>query len=167
MNKNIPTFDEMYDLVPQEIREYLDRCKDTPQSPDWHPEGDVYKHIKIVYNRARETGDINQVMSALFHDLGKADTTRPSRNHPGSWSAYGHEAVSSKLVKKHKKWIGSMGARWFWVYNVVKEHMRVKRIDEMRPHKQREIRENNQADRIFQFSDFDDMQNLTDEEMNS
>jgi len=166
MNK-IPTFDEIYDLVPQEIQEYLDRCKDTPQSPDWHPEGDVYKHIKIVYNRARETGDINQVMAALFHDLGKADTTRPSRNYPDSWSAYGHEAVSSKLVKKHKKWIGSMGARWFWVYNVVKEHMRVKRIDEMRPHKQREIRENIQADRIFQFSDFDNMQNLTDEEMNS
>jgi len=164
---SIPTFDEMYHLVPDDIRNYLDRCKDTPQSPDWHPEGDVYKHIKIVYDRAAETGDINQVMAALFHDLGKADVTHPSRNHKDSWSAYGHEAVSSRLVQKHKKWIGSMGARWFWVYQVVKEHMRVKRIGEMRKHKQDEIRNNPQFPRIDQFSQFDNMKTLTKDEMNS
>jgi len=161
----IPTFEELYDLVPDEIRSLLDDCKDTPQSPDWHPEGDVYKHTKIVYSRARETGDINQCMAALFHDLGKVKTTRPSKNHPGSWSAFGHEAVSSGLVQKHKKWIGSMGARWFWVYNVVNEHMRVKRIDEMRPHKQQALRDNHQWKRIEQFTTFDNMKTLTDDEL--
>lgn len=166
-NIDIPTFDEIYDLAPDEIQNLLDRCKDTPQSPDWHPEGDVYKHTRIVYDRARATGDINIAIAALFHDLGKVETTRPSRNHEGSWSAYGHENVSSRLVKTHKKWIGSMGARWFYVFNIVKEHMRIKRMDEMRKSKQDELRLNIVFDKIQKFTDCDNMKTLTKDEFNS
>jgi len=27
----IPTYDELYDLAPQEIKDYIDKCNDTPQ----------------------------------------------------------------------------------------------------------------------------------------
>jgi len=164
MNK-IPTFNEMYKLVPDDIRKYLDRCADTPQSPDWHPEGDVLVHIKIVYNRARKSGDINQALAAIFHDLGKADTTK--KNKAGRWAAHGHENVSARLVEKHKKWIGSMGARWFCVYNIVKEHMRIKQFDNMRPHKQEKLRENKWFEKFKEFTAFDNMMTLTDEELSN
>lgn len=164
MIKEIPTFEKMIELAPQEVREYLDRCKDTPQSPDWHPEGDVYVHTKIVYERARKHEDIEMAIAALFHDLGKADVTRPSKSRPGSYAAYGHEAISARLVEKHKKWIGSMGAHWFHVYNIVKEHMRFKRLDEMRPHKQKELRNNVVFEKIEKFGECDNMMTLTKDE---
>jgi len=160
----IPTFDEIYELLPDEIKSYLDRCADTPQSPDWHPEGCVLTHIKIVYNRARQTGDINQAIAAIFHDLGKADTT--SKNKRGTWSAHGHEHFSARLVEKYKKWIGEMGAQWFQVYNIVKEHMRIKQMDKMRPAKQEQLRQNQWFDKLNKFTQFDDMRTLTDDEKN-
>lgn len=160
----IPTFDEMYELVPEEIRSYLDRCESTPQSSRWHPEGNVLTHIKIVYNRARRSGDINQALAAIFHDLGKADTT--AKNKRGEWAAHGHENVSARLVEKYKKWIGSMGASWFQVYNIVKEHMRIKLMDRMRPFKQEQLRSNKWFDKLNQFTSFDDMSDLSDEELN-
>ena len=53
-----------------------------------------------------------------------ADKTTPSRKGTG-WSAYGHETVSARLVEKHKKWVGGMGAHWFEVYNIVKDHRNI------------------------------------------
>jgi predicted HD phosphohydrolase len=159
------TLDKLVKLAPQEIKDYLDRCAKTPQSPEWHPEGDVLIHIKIVYERARRSGDVNLTIAALFHDLGKADTTSRSRSGNG-WSAYGHEHVSAKLVEKHKKWIGGMGAHWFEVYQIVKDHMRIKKYDEMRPGKQEEFRKNPLFNKLLQFSEFDNMKTLTAEELN-
>jgi len=161
----IPSFEEISKAAPKEIQDYLRRCGNTPQSAHWHPEGDVLKHITIVYNRARKTGDINNAMAALFHDLGKADVTKESFTKPGAWPAHGHEFVSAKLVEKHKDWIQSMGANWEEVYEMVKEHMRVKKIYEMRPPKQEQLRSNKYFSKINNFSQFDDMSTLSDEEL--
>lgn len=57
--------------------------KDTPQNPDWHPEGDVFVHTMMVIDSAAElkselTSEDDQkilMLSALCHDLGKAVTT--------------------------------------------------------------------------------------------
>lgn len=161
----IPTFEEISTAAPKEIQDYLRRCGNTPQSAYWHPEGNVLKHITIVYNRARETGDMNNAIAALFHDLGKADVTKQSFTKPGAWPAHGHEFVSAKLVEKHKDWIQSIGANWKEVYEMVKEHMRVKKIHEMRPSKQEELRNNKYFSKINNFSQFDDMTTLSDEEL--
>ncbi len=45
------------------------------------------------------------------------------------------EAVSTRLVEKHKKWIGSLGAQFMQVKEIVANHMRIKQMDEMRPAK--------------------------------
>ena len=162
----IPTFDELYDLAPQEIKDYIDKCDDTPQGTNWHPEGCVGIHIRLVYDRARESGDINLALAAFFHDLGKVDTTKP--NNKGGYSAIGHERVSARLVEKYKQWIGSLGngARWKHVYDIVSEHMRIKQMPNMRHHKQQKMREHPQFDRLQKFTKFDDMKSLTDDELN-
>jgi len=161
----IPTFEEISKAAPKEIQDYLRRCGNTPQSAQWHPEGDVLKHISIVYNRARKTGDMNNAIAALFHDLGKADVTKQSFTKPDAWPAHGHEFVSAKLVEKYKEWIQSIGADWKEVYEMVKEHIRVKKIGEMRPSKQAELRSNKYFSKINNFSQFDDMTTLSDEEL--
>lgn len=166
----IPTFEELIEIAPIEIKNILEEAKSIPQSAKWHPEapGDdvphnVYKHIKIVYERAMHSSDINLVMAAFFHDLGKVATT--ALNKQGGWSAHGHEEVSSRLVEKYKKWIGENGAKWFEVYQIVKEHMRIKKMDEMKFAKQKVLLENPLYDKFIEFSNFDNMQTLTEEEM--
>jgi tRNA nucleotidyltransferase (CCA-adding enzyme) len=53
-----------------------------PQDREWHPEGDVFVHTKLVVDRARELiGDLSYprqvtvMLAALAHDFGKPATT--------------------------------------------------------------------------------------------
>ena len=55
---------------------------DVPQDPEWHPEGDVFVHTKLVIDRARELIDelsyprqVTVMLAALAHDFGKPATT--------------------------------------------------------------------------------------------
>ena len=55
---------------------------DVPQDPEWHPEGDVFVHTKLVVDRARELIDelsyprqVTVMLAALAHDFGKPATT--------------------------------------------------------------------------------------------
>lgn len=66
-----------------------------PQDPEWHPEGDVFVHTKLVVDRARELIDdlshprqVAVVLAALAHDFGKPATTEFIE---GRWRSRGHE----------------------------------------------------------------------------
>jgi len=159
----IPTFEEIIEMAPIRIKVLLELCKKTEQSPTWHPEGDVYIHTRIVYNRAREYGDMNLALAALFHDLGKVKTTK--LNSKGGWSAYGHEFVSGKIVNEHRAWIGSTGAKFMRVKDIVENHMRIKYFDEMRKHKQNELKSLEVYDKLLQFTECDSMSTLKDSEL--
>jgi hypothetical protein len=160
----IPTYDELYDSAPQEIKDYIDKCNETPQGTDWHPEGPVGRHNRLVYDRAVQYGDLNLALAAFFHDLGKVDTTAP--NKKGGYSAYGHERVSGNLVYRHRQWIGSLGAKFMQVKEIVDNHMKIKQMDKMRPHKQEAMRNLRTYSDLLKFTECDDMRTLTDEELN-
>lgn len=56
---------------------------DVPQDPEWHPEGDVFVHTKLVIDRARELiaelsypRQVAVMLAALAHDFGKPATTQ-------------------------------------------------------------------------------------------
>lgn len=154
------TFQDFYDSAPAEIKDYINRCEETPQSAEWHPEGNAKRHINIVFNRARRTGDIDLMLSAFFHDLGKADVTKP---HPsgtvGRWSAKMHEVVSARLATKYRDWIEDLGGDFDKIHFIVSQHMRAKQEDEMRPAKRAELQKHHYYDVVKQFSKFDDMRN--------
>jgi len=66
-----------------------------PQDPEWHPEGDVFVHTKLVIDRARELIDdlsypreVTVMLAALAHDFGKPATTEFLE---GRWRSRGHE----------------------------------------------------------------------------
>ena len=55
---------------------------DVAQDPEWHPEGDVFVHTRLVIDRARELIDdlpyakqVTVMLAALCHDFGKPATT--------------------------------------------------------------------------------------------
>lgn len=160
----LPTWDDILSSAPQEILDLIEESKNIPQGAYWHPEGEVYKHIRIVFDRARQYGDINLLMSALFHDLGKVNTTAP--NKYGSWSAIGHEKVSARLVDSYKNWIREMGGTPDLVKEIVDQHMRIKQMPEMRPVKQEAMKKLQTYDLLLHFTEFDDMSTLTNDELN-
>ena len=60
----------------------LNALIDVPQDPEWHPEGDVFIHTRLVADRARELIDdlpyakrITVMLAAIAHDFGKPATT--------------------------------------------------------------------------------------------
>lgn len=68
---------------------------DVPQDPEWHPEGDVFIHTRLVTDRARELIDdltyakqVTVMLAALAHDFGKPATTEFLE---GRWRSRGHE----------------------------------------------------------------------------
>ena len=72
-------FFKFIETSPEEIKDYLEKCRKTPRSPTWHPEGDVLKQTKIVFSRAAKKGDINDMFAAIFHDLGNTESTKLNR----------------------------------------------------------------------------------------
>jgi tRNA nucleotidyltransferase (CCA-adding enzyme) len=60
----------------------LNALIDVPQDPEWHPEGDVFIHTRLVADRARELIDylpyakrVTVMLAAIAHDFGKPATT--------------------------------------------------------------------------------------------
>lgn len=166
INLNIhSSFEDFYDNAPKELRRYVDRCAQTPQSTTWHPEGDVKTHTRIVFNRAKKNKDFNLMIAAFFHDLGKADVTRKHPSKPDAWSAYGHEYVSAKLVEKYRDWIEEIGGDFEIVLYIVKEHMRAKLIDNMRPSKKAAAISHPYYSHMQIFNECDNMRTLTSDEI--
>jgi len=85
--------------------------KGTPQEPDWHPEGDVWRHTLQVVDAAAalRTGnrerDLMLMWAALLHDIGKPATTTeragrirtPEHDREGETLA---RSVLERVVKK-------------------------------------------------------------------
>lgn len=51
----------------------LEACRGVEQMEKHHPEGDVFTHsLQVVWHALRETDDVDLILAALLHDVGKA-----------------------------------------------------------------------------------------------
>lgn len=81
---------------------WLNKLKQTEQSPRHHPEGNVWNHTMLVLDEAanvkNESNDKKVFMwAALLHDIGKPDTTR---KRGGRITAYDHDKAGAELARK-------------------------------------------------------------------
>jgi putative nucleotidyltransferase with HDIG domain len=68
-----------------------------PQSEKWHPEGDVLQHtLQVMEFAFRESSDLDLVLAALVHDVGKTATNRTDGEKV---TAYAHEWVGGRMVE--------------------------------------------------------------------
>jgi len=157
------TFEEIVSKAPQEIKDMLEDLKQMRERPDYHPEPSAYIHVKIVTERLLKTGDMDLVLAGLFHDIGKFATMKinPKTGHPTS---PGHELVGADLVRKYSDFVTSMGANPENVYEIVKNHMRIKQMGQMRRHKQEEIKNLKNFGKLSIFTIADNMLNDFDVE---
>lgn len=149
-------FKDLVKSAPDELKFILFANKSVPQRSDKHPEGNVLKHIMVVTMRALEKypDDIDIVLAAFFHDLGKYATVdiNPKTGMP---NALGHEDVSAEYVDKFSDWIFDLGGRPDIVEDIVKNHMAVKKLDDMKRTKQTEFYGKKNFDKLKKFSELD------------
>lgn len=88
-----PTFSNIFPFT------LLSILSKTEQSPEHHPEGNVWKHTMLVVDLASEKKDQSSdkkifMWSALLHDIGKASTTVMRK---GKYTSYNHDKVGERL----------------------------------------------------------------------
>lgn len=97
-----------------------------PQSPIHHPEGDVWNHTMLVLEQAAKlrqyaNNPYGFMLTALFHDLGKAVTTTIEED--GRIRSIGHENCIS-IVQSALDRLDVDETTMKYVCNMVKYHMR-------------------------------------------
>lgn len=84
------------------------KLKECKQNPKWHGEGDAFVHTqkvceamvsKIVDGMYSCSGNSVLLTAALFHDIGKGETTF-FKEKDQNWHAYGHEIVGEQMVRE-------------------------------------------------------------------
>ncbi len=105
---------------------------DVPQDPEWHPEGDVFVHTKLVIDGARKLIEdlpyprqVTVMLAALAHDFGKPATTEFLE---GRWRSRGHEEAG---VPPAESFLNRINVHTIDGYNVraqvialVREHLK-------------------------------------------
>ena len=88
--------DDLIRTLEQDSLQRLLRNVYINENPKWHPERNSLVHIKIVMSRGIETGDVELVRSALYHDISKFDTV--SFNKQGWPTCLGHDKSGAEVA---------------------------------------------------------------------
>ncbi len=85
--------------------QYIEKMRNTPQNPEWHAEGDVWTHTKMVCEALISDEDYRKLsrrkqeilfLAALMHDMGKPKCTVIEN---GVITSPYHTATGSKLAR--------------------------------------------------------------------
>ena len=113
-----------------EMHPELVKLPQTPQAPDWHPEGDVWIHTLMVVDEAakiieqeRLKGDeaLVVMLAAFCHDFGKPAA---SKEVEGRIRAFGHEEAGMEPANKFLSEIGIEPSLRGQVVKLVAEHQK-------------------------------------------
>lgn len=86
---------------------FLQKMRDVPQNPEFHGEGTVYAHTKMVCREMLENPNFSRFspreqmelfLAALFHDAGKIRTTVLEN---GKWASPHHSSVGSRMIRNY------------------------------------------------------------------
>jgi tRNA nucleotidyltransferase (CCA-adding enzyme) len=114
----------------QEIHPEFVKLMETPQDPEWHPEGDVWIHTLMVVDQAAiicKRNNLNEdeslviMLSALNHDIAKPQKT--FTNDQGRIVSPGHEQAGGEPAEKIMRQIGMSNDVIAKVVPLVKNHM--------------------------------------------
>lgn len=156
-------FEKLIEDAPANVLAKLEELKTLRERPEYHPEPSTYEHIKIVVNRLAETGDADLILTGLFHDLFKLDCViiRDVVDESGAPtgetfpSSPGHEDEAEKFVtsdEETRAFIRAKGGNPDVVAFLCGQHMRVKRMKEMRWSKRAEILAGEHFEKLCVFS---------------
>ena len=104
--------------------------KGCEQPPDFHPEGDVFVHTRLMLALLPEEVSVPLVFATLFHDLGKPPTME--RDPTGRIRFNGHESVSAQMTEKIMRRLRFSNEEIEATTAIVQNHMVFKDVQHMR-----------------------------------
>lgn len=75
----------------------IDRMHGVEQPPQFHPEGDVFQHVRMMLNKLHYS-PLPLALGVLFHDVGKPATYKVDET--GRIRFSGHESVGARMTEK-------------------------------------------------------------------
>ena len=102
-------------------------CK---QPPQFHPEGDVFQHTRLMLKLLPATASRPLVLSALFHDIGKPPTSEVDET--GRIRFNGHDRIGAEMTEEIMKRLRFSRAEIDATVEAVRQHMVFKDVPRMR-----------------------------------
>lgn len=116
-------------LLRELLPEVLD-LRGCEQPPEFHPEGDVFVHTRIMLELLPPTVSVPLVFGVLFHDLGKPPTFQIDET--GRIRFNGHEHVSADMTRRIMERLRFSNDEIDQTIVIVKNHMAFKDVQNMR-----------------------------------
>ena len=99
------------------------------QDPEWHPEGSVDIHTKLVMEQLKD-GSVELILGGMFHDVGKFDTFGIKEN--GRIGAHGHDKVGAEITENVLRRLKFSNEQIEHVVTLVENHMKGHHASEMK-----------------------------------
>jgi poly(A) polymerase len=108
----------------------VEAMKGCEQPPQFHPEGDVFKHTRIMLELLPEEASLPLVLSVLFHDIGKPPTSSVDEN--GRIRFNGHDRIGAEMTEAVMQRLRFSRAEIDATVEAVRQHMVFKDVPNMR-----------------------------------
>ncbi|OGW78326.1 MAG: hypothetical protein A2Z83_02675 [Omnitrophica bacterium GWA2_52_8] len=115
----------------KEILPEIEAMKGVEQPSDYHPEGDVFVHTKLLLQKMEELPQTNLVLAfgALFHDIAKPVTAAVRK---GRITFYEHAPIGAKMTEAIMKRLRFSNDEVRAVVEAVGNHMKFGDVKKMR-----------------------------------
>jgi poly(A) polymerase len=114
----------------RELLPEVEALKGCEQPPEFHPEGDVFVHTRIMLDMLPADVSVPLVLGVLFHDLGKPPTYQVDET--GRIRFNGHEYVSAEITRGIMGRLRFSNAEIEATETIVRNHMAFKDVQQMR-----------------------------------
>src|SRR4051812_16864697 len=108
----------------------MEVMKGCEQPPQFHPEGDVFRHTRIMLGLLPAEVSLPLVFSVLFHDIGKPPTSMVDED--GRIRFNGHDRIGAEMTEKIMERLRFSRAEIDATVEAVRQHMVFKDVPNMR-----------------------------------
>jgi tRNA nucleotidyltransferase/poly(A) polymerase len=114
----------------KEILPELETMKGCEQPPQFHPEGDVFQHTRLMLQLLPDEVSLPLVLSVLFHDIGKPPTA--TVDPEGRIRFNGHDRIGAEMTEALMTRLRFSRAEIDATVEAVRQHMVFKDVPNMR-----------------------------------
>jgi len=108
----------------------IENLKGCAQPPQFHPEGDVFRHTRLMLELLPDEVSLPLVLSVLFHDIGKPPTA--SVDEAGRIRFNGHDRIGAEMTEALMQRLRFSRAEIDPTVEAVRQHMVFKDVPNMR-----------------------------------
>jgi poly(A) polymerase len=108
----------------------VEAMKGCAQPPQFHPEGDVFRHTRLMLDLLPDEVSVPLVFSVLLHDIGKPPTASIDEN--GRIRFNGHDRVGAEMTEAIMQRLRFSRAEIDATVEMVRQHMVFKDVPRMR-----------------------------------